>query len=215
MSRAVCHAGGVARTNESGARPRVETSGVLGTSSRLYIRTPRESDADTYLELRRASQEFHAPWEPIPPPGFDPFSAAAFDRFLSSARGPSVERMLVFLRDDARLVGCFNLSQIARGPFQSAVLGYWVGAPHQRRGYMGEALPMVLDHAFGRLGLHRVEANIRPENAASIALARRTGFRYEGYSPRYLQIAGSWCDHERWTMLAEDWAARARGERTD
>jgi ribosomal-protein-alanine N-acetyltransferase len=118
--------------------------------------------------------------------------------------------MLLVLRPEERIVGAIHMNEIVRGVFQSAYLGYWIGAPHARRGYMTEGLGLALTHAFKRLGLHRLEANIRPENTASLALVRRLGFRREGLSPRYLKIAGRWCDHERWAILAEEW--RPRGD---
>ncbi len=71
-------------------------------------------------------------------------------------------------------------------------------------------MPSVPNRAFGELGLHRLEANIQPDNAASIALVRKPGFRLEGYSPRYLKIAGRWRDHERWAILAEEWRRHGR-----
>jgi ribosomal-protein-alanine N-acetyltransferase len=98
-----------------------------------------------------------------------------------------------------------NLSQIFMGGFKSAYLGYYVGAPFARLGYMTEAIQLVLKFAFDRMKLHRLEANIQPNNSASIALVRRAGFRKEGYSPRYLKIGGQWRDHERWAIIAEDW----------
>lgn len=100
------------------------------------------------------------------------------------------------------------------GLFRSAYLGYHIGAPHARQGYMAEALGLALTHGFGPLRLHRLEANVRPENGASIALVRRLGFTCEGYSRRYLKIGGRWRDHERWAMLREDWRARRAIERT-
>ena len=105
-------------------------------------------------------------------------------------------------------MGSINLSQIFRGAFQSAYLGYQVAAPFAGRGYMSEALPLVLRYAFDKLKLHRLEANIQPHNAASIALVKRAGFTKEGYSPKYLKIGGRWRDHERWAMLAESWRSR-------
>jgi ribosomal-protein-alanine N-acetyltransferase len=80
---------------------------------------------------------------------------------------------------------------------------------------MTEGIELVLHHAFGALGLHRLEANIQPNNAASIALAKGAGFRLEGFSPRYLKIDGHWRDHERWAIVAEDrdGAGRRSGRR--
>ena len=89
------------------------------------------------------------------------------------------------------------------GNFQSAYLGFYTGAPFMGKGYMSEGLRLVLRHAFSRLGLHRLEANIQPANRASIRLVRRAGFRREGFSPRYLKVFGRWRDHERWAIIAE------------
>ena len=101
----------------------------------------------------------------------------------------------------------FTVSQIVRGAFQSAYLGYYAHGRHAGNGYMREALEQLLDHAFGPLALHRIEVNIQPGNAASIALARGAGFRLEGFSPRYLLIGGQWRDHERYAITADEWAA--------
>ena len=96
-----------------------------------------------------------------------------------------------------------NINEVVRGIFQSGYLGYWIGAPFARQGYVREGLALVVGHAFEELLLHRLEANIMPENAASLALVRGLGFRREGLSPRYLKIAGEWRDHERWSILAD------------
>ena len=111
---------------------------------------------------------------------------------------------------DGAILGSINLSEIVRGPFESAYIGYQIGAPFARQGYMTEALSLALRIAFSRLRLHRVEANIQPRNVASVALARRAGFRREGLSRRYLKIGGRWRDHERWALLAEEWRADRR-----
>lgn len=113
-------------------------------------------------------------------------------------------------RADDAILGAVEVSQIVLGAFRSAYLGYQLGAPYVRQGYMSEALALVLAYGFGPLGLHRLEANVRPENAASIALVRRLGFTREGYSRRYLKVGGRWRDHERWAILAEDWRGGVR-----
>jgi ribosomal-protein-alanine N-acetyltransferase len=101
----------------------------------------------------------------------------------------------------------FTVSQIVRGAFQSAYLGYYAHEAHAGQGLMREAIEQVLDPCFSALGLHRIEANIQPANAPSIALARGAGFRLEGFSPRYLLIGGQWRDHERYAITADEWAA--------
>jgi [ribosomal protein S5]-alanine N-acetyltransferase len=177
---------------------------ALPAAPRVYIRAPREDDCDEFVALMRTSARLHRGM--VKPPA----RPAAFAEYLARCRRPNFVGHLACRSDDGRIVGVFNLSEIVRGNFQSAYLGYYVGGPFARRGYMTEALPLVLRHAFVRLKLHRVEANIQPDNAPSIALAARAGFVREGYSPRYLKVAGRWRDHERWALLAEDWKGRQR-----
>jgi [ribosomal protein S5]-alanine N-acetyltransferase len=167
--------------------------------SGVFLRPPDRADRDEFVSLMRASRSFHRPWATAPTDD-DRFSA-----YLVDARRPDFEAMLVCRVEDLAIVGFFNLSQIARGSLQSAYLGYAVGKPFARHGYMAEGIQQVLRHAFLGLRLHRVEANIQPGNKASIALARGAGFRREGFSPRYLKIGGRWRDHERWAILAEEW----------
>ena len=95
------------------------------------------------------------------------------------------------------------VSEIVRGGFQNAYLGYYGFAGQTGQGLMTAGLRAVARHAFEELGLHRLEANIQPGNTASRALARRCGFQQEGYSPRYLRIGGEWRDHERWALRAD------------
>ena len=179
-------------------------SSSLRTGPRTRIRHPRREDEDEYCTLRRASSEFHRPWEPRPAAGVDPYSSTVFREYLATASAENQERLLLCRLTDARILGAINFSQIIRGPLQGAFLGYWIGAEFARQGFMTEGLRLAAEHAFETLGLHRIEANIRPENTASIALVQRVGFRKEGYSPRYLKIDGDWRDHERWALLKED-----------
>lgn len=106
--------------------------------------------------------------------------------------------------EDRFIVGSINLSQIVRGGFQNAYLGYYMGEKYAGLGYMTEAVQLIVRHAFRQLKLHRLEANIQPGNLASIAVVKRAGFILEGYSRRYLKICGRWRDHERWAITSED-----------
>jgi ribosomal-protein-alanine N-acetyltransferase len=115
--------------------------------------------------------------------------------------------MLAYRRDDGAIVGFVNISQIVRGRLQSGFMGYGGVAGQTGQGYMTEAIGLALRRAFTELRLHRIEANIQPNNAASIALVRRCGFELEGFSPRYLKVGGRWRDHERWAIRAEQWRA--------
>ena len=118
--------------------------------------------------------------------------------------------LLVCRCEDDAIVGAFNIGEIVRGLFQSAYLGYYAFAPHAGAGYMSEGLELVLHVAFRVLKLHRVEANVQPTNRRSLALVRRAGFVREGYSRRYVRIAGRWRDHVRMALLVEDWRARRK-----
>ena len=151
----------------------------------------------------RASRSFHRPWATAPT------DHDRYDAYLADARRPDFDALLVCRQEDLAIVGFFNLSQIERGAMQSAYLGYAAGKRYAGKGYMREAIRLVLMHAFLTMRLHRIEANIQPGNHASIALARGAGFQREGFSPRYLKISGRWRDHERWALLAEDWRSRA------
>ena len=181
---------------------------VLARGARVTLRYPRLEDQGEYVELVRVSRALHRPWEPLRPRGAPPAaSQETFVAWLTGADDPRTERMLLCQSADGAIVGRFHLNEIVRGAFHSAYMSYWVGAPFSGQGFMREGMELVLEHAFTTLGLHRVEANIQPANAPSIALAKGAGLRLEGYSERYLKIAGEWADHERWAMTVEDWEA--------
>lgn len=178
------------------------------TGPQVYLRPPRRSDAPAFLAAVRASRALHGRWTRAPE------TAARFmayvERFVPR-RGPATQAgFLVLRKSDDALVGVFNFSEIVRGAFCSTYLGYFGFAPHAGRGLMTEGMALALDAAFRELGLHRVEVNIQPTNARSLALAQRVGFAREGYSRRYVKIAGRWRDHVRLAMLAEDWRTLRR-----
>lgn len=169
----------------------------------VSLHTPGEEDAPEYLAAVAASTELHGPW--VTPPA----SQAAFAAYLERLREPTHAGF--FLREGGRLAGVVNINNIVMGALRSGYLGYYAFTGGEGRGRMTAGLRLVIDRAFGELGLHRVEANIQPENLRSTALVRRLGFTKEGFSPRYLRIAGEWRDHERWAITVEDWAKPERG----
>jgi len=171
-------------------------------AARVVLRTPSARPEAELLDAARRSRRLHRHF------AMPPLTPLAFRAFLRRAGQPSCAGHLVFATAPRALVGVINLNEIVRGSFQSAYPGYYAFEPHAGRGFMTEGLALVLRRAFGELGLHRVEANIQPQNARSIALVRRFGFRREGFSPRYLKIAGRWRDHERWALVREEWTPR-------
>jgi len=176
----------------------------------VYLRAPRKADAPAFLAAVRASRKLHGAW--VHPPTTAARFAEFVRRFGSFAtRDPMTADhvgLLVCRCDDDAIVGVFNLSEIVRGGFQSAYIGYYAFSPHAGAGYMAEGLELTLVVAFRALKLHRVEANIQPSNLRSLALARDAGFVREGFSRRYIRIARRWRDHVRMALLAEDWRAR-------
>lgn len=184
----------------------------------VYLRNPMQADREQFIAVRRASRAYLEHWEPRPLNGFDAWGEDQFAWMLKSRRKHDQIRLFVFRLADRRFMGQISLGAILRGPMLSAYMGYWIGAEFAGHGYMTEAIGLMLHHAFGPVGLHRVEANIQPHNEASKAVARKNGFRLEGYSPRYLRIDGEWADHERWAITIEDWKkfrASARTVRVD
>src|SRR6201999_3042454 len=136
-----------------------------------------------------------------------------FDELYSRSRREDFVCLLAVTTDTGAIAGVFTVSQIVRGAFQSAYLGYYAHERFAGQGLMREALEQVLDHSFGPLGLHRVEANIQPGNAPSIALSKGAGLRLEGFSPRSLLIGGQWRDRERYAITVDERAAAKRAAR--
>lgn len=151
------------------------------------------ADEEAFIAAVRASRSLHHPWIDL---------ADTHERFASVLEKLRRDDQQAYLvrHGCGGLVGYVSVGNIVRGAFQSAYLGYGAFAGHDGRGLMTQGLSAVVDIAFDELGLHRVEANIQPANARSLALVRRLGFEKEGYSPKYLMIDGEWRDHERWAL---------------
>ena len=112
--------------------------------------------------------------------------------------------LFLIRRADQQLLGAITLDNIQRGPSQSSTLGYWVGEPFARQGYMREAVSAVVHHAFSELDLSRVQAGCLPENKASRGVLEKSGFKYEGVAQSYLQIGGRWRTHVLYANLRTD-----------
>jgi ribosomal-protein-alanine N-acetyltransferase len=171
----------------------------MRTEREIELHRLAAEDREEFVAAMRASRRLHRPW--ISPP----VTAEEFDAFFGRSTGPACECLLARRREDGQIIGYFDISEIVRGPLQSAYLGYGAHAGHAGHGYMTAAMHQLLRHAFTHLRLHRLEANIQPANAASIALVRRCGFVREGFSERYLKVGGRWRDHERWAIRVEQW----------
>jgi [ribosomal protein S5]-alanine N-acetyltransferase len=178
--------------------PPAASDGRRREPRRVHLRAIDYADRDEFLALVHESRQLHHPW------AYPPERTDQFDELVARARREDVVTLLGCRNADDAIFGVFTISQIVRGAFQSAYLGYYGHARYAGQGYMGAALELVLDHAFGQLALHRIEANIQPANGPSVALARGAGFRLEGFSPRYLLIGGRWRDHERYAITAEE-----------
>jgi len=171
---------------------------------RVEIAVPTPADEDEFLARVHASRAIHRPW------AYPPDTPAGFAALVRRTEMPTERVHLIRRLEDGAMVGLANLSQIYLGDFRSAYLGYFVFAPFEGRGYMTEGVRLVLAEAFEGIGLHRLEANVQPDNARSIALLERLGFRREGYSPGYLKIGGRWRDHVRYAILVGEFDRRGR-----
>jgi ribosomal-protein-alanine N-acetyltransferase len=173
---------------------------------RMVLRLPEASDFRAWAALREQSAAFLQPWEPQwsrDHLGRSAFSSRVTWAGRAIAQGSAVPLMLV-RADDGALMGAVTLDHIHRGPAQSGTLGYWIGQPFARQGYMREAVEALVAHAFGALDLSRIEAACLPENAASRGLLEKAGFKYEGVAQSYLQIAGRWRNHVLYANLRHD-----------
>ena len=175
-------------------------------TERLTLRQPVMQDFRAWSGLREMSADFLIPWEPAW--SADHLSRKGFTNRVywaqrSIGNGSAVPLFLV-RRSDETLLGAITLDNIRRGPAQAGTLGYWIGQPHARQGYMREAIEAVVHYAFNQLDLSRIEAACLPENAASRGVLEKAGFKYEGVAQSYLQINGRWRNHVLYANLRRD-----------
>lgn len=168
----------------------------------VTLQRPTLRHADEFLRSVRRSRSLH---KGLATP---PSDIEAFRKYVDALRQRNRVSFIVILQDSGEMAGVINVSEIVRGAFQSAYLGYYAFLPFAGRGLMRKGMQKVIGYCFRELKLHRLEANIQPENRRSIALVDGLGFKKEGFSLRYLKVCGRWRDHERWAILAEEWRQR-------
>ncbi|NRA99762.1 MAG: GNAT family N-acetyltransferase [Rhodobacteraceae bacterium] len=180
-------------------RTRIETE-------RLTLRPPQHSDYRDWSAVREQNADFLVPWEPAWTP--DHLSRRSFTNRVywanRSISGGTAVPLFLIRRQDQALLGAITLDNVRRGPAQDATLGYWIGEPYTRQGYMREAILGIVHYAFDSLDLSRISAACLPENAASRGVLEKTGFKYEGVAQSYLQINGRWRNHVLYSNLRND-----------
>jgi [ribosomal protein S5]-alanine N-acetyltransferase len=181
----------------------------------VLLRPYRRRDAAQWSAVRMANEAWLAPWEPSTLGSWAELNSRHAYRWVyrdlrrSARTGTAMPFAIVIIEEDGRqrFVGHISLSQISRRAFGSTYAGYWLDGAVAGRGIMPTALALLVDHAFGPAGLHRVEVNVRPENRASRRVAEKLGFREEGFHPRYMYIDGAWRDHIGYALTSEDVSA--------
>lgn len=175
-------------------------------TERMTLRLPQHSDFRAWATLRDESRAFLAPWEPTW--SADHLTRKSFtNRVYWAARahaGGTAVPLFLIRRSDQALLGAVTVDNIRRGPAQAATIGYWIGAPHARQGYMAEAVRAVIHACFTTLDLSRLESACLPENAASRGVLEKCGYKYEGVAQSYLQINGRWRNHVLYANLRSD-----------
>ena len=167
----------------------------------------RRGDAAEWSRIRLANENWLARWEPSSGVPWTlrhtPAAYRAMRRSVSR-RARTGTSLPFAIRVEGRLAGQVTIDNVVRGAMRSGHLGYWIDRAVAGRGMASLAVALVCDHAFGPVGLHRLQADIRPENGPSQRLVQRLGFTQEGLLRRYLDIDGDWRDHLTFALLAED-----------
>lgn len=195
------------------ALPFLKSASPLLQGERLYLRAPQISDYRAWANLRAVSRDFLAPWEPLW--ADDDLERSAFRHRIrhydDEAAAGTAHPFFLFHNSDSRLLGGITLGNIRRGVGQNGMIGYWTGAPYAGQGYMGEALRLLISHAFTKVRLHRLEAACIPSNERSIRLLEKAGFQREGLLRSYLKINGMWQDHLLFSLIEDDVRANNKG----
>jgi ribosomal-protein-alanine N-acetyltransferase len=173
---------------------------------KVYIRPLAAEDVQRQLTLRVANREFMRPYDPVQPDHF--FTLPGQEAYVRLAIQQWMEDRAfgfgVFESATDELVGRVALSNVVRGAWQNATLGYWIAGDKNGLGFGTEAVRLATSFAFQNAGLHRVQAAIMPRNVRSIRVIEKAGYRFEGESERYLSINGVWEDHRIYALTSEE-----------
>lgn len=173
----------------------------------VYIRPLEVTDAQAMTDLRVSNRDFLTPFEPARSERFYTLeSQREFIQYgLHDWQAGDAFAFGIFLDEDDRLIGRVALSNVVRGAWQNATLGYFIDRDSTGNGFATEAVRLSLEFAFEHASLHRVQAGVMLRNRASARVLEKNGFRNEGMSPRYLRINGRWEDHDMYAITAEEW----------
>lgn len=185
-------------------KPTQAGSGMPNPSARLLVRLLAKADESAFVALARESFQFHQKWIKLPT------DCNTFEQYLSRFDNESAFCFVVC--ENNSIVGFISLTGIEREPYQRARLGYGVFEQYAKAGYMSFGLKSVIQFAFENLGLHRLEADIQPDNEPSKRLVEKIGFTCEGISLGFIKINGKWEDHQRWKLTLEEWGKPGYGK---
>ncbi|MDP1574401.1 MAG: GNAT family N-acetyltransferase [Coxiellaceae bacterium] len=163
----------------------------------ITIREPTLQDETAFLSAMQKSISLHHPWVKAP------LTSEEFHAYIKRSQQDNQKCFLIL--KDSQIAGVFNISEIVRGCFHNAFLGFYAISGFENQGIMSAGLKLILRAIFEEIQLHRIEANIQPENTQSINLVKKNKFRYEGFSPRYLKIDNQWRGHEHWVLTYEEY----------
>ncbi|MGG5258106.1 GNAT family N-acetyltransferase [Phycicoccus avicenniae] len=183
---------------------RLQGTTPVGTD--VVLRPLALRDESAFQSVRRANADWLEPWDATSPEPDAPTRTFADLVAHYDAEAAAGRALPLAVEVGGRFVGQVNVGTVVLGAFRSCYVGYWVSRSVAGRMVVPTGVALVADHLFGRVGLHRMEVNIRPENTASLAVVRKLGFRSEGRRPRYLHIDGDWRDHLSFALTVEDLA---------
>lgn len=173
----------------------------------VLLRPVRLRDGAAWSRLRLRDEDYLRIWEPEAEGSWaERFTTMAWPVMCSGLRATARRgQALPFaVTLDGRFAGQITLGNLVRGSLRSAWVGYWVESQAAGGGVGTAAVALAVDHAFGPVGLHRIEATVRPENVASLRVLGKLGFRDEGLLQRYLEVDGAWRDHRLLAMTRDE-----------